>query len=342
MHKMHNWIRLGVAVAVFLVVGGMTVFAGGGREAAPTGPEPPYDIAFIVKATDSDFWQYTIVGARVFEAENPDMVTITEFGPPSEADIDQQVLILEDVIAAGYDAIVIASTSSDATVPAIERAVAAGTPVITIDNRVNTADPVPLLATDNTVGGAAAADMMVEAMREYGIEPVGKVGLVSAMAGVQVLVDRDDGFLERIGEIAPGIEMLPTRYVDNDITQALAVAEDMITAHGDELIGIFADNNHTGIGVSRAIIEQGLEDEVMVVAFDSDPAEVEALERGAIKALIVQDPFRMGHEGVEFAVRAIEGEWDSLPRYLDTEVATVTRDNMEEMRELLDPFLRRP
>ncbi|TVQ39734.1 MAG: LacI family transcriptional regulator [Spirochaetaceae bacterium] len=333
---------MGVALAALLLVGTVSLFAGGAAEPATMEAEPPYDIAFIVKATDSDFWQYTIVGARAFAAENPDLVRITEFGPPSEADIDQQVLILEDVIAAGYDAIVIASTSSDATVPAIERAVAAGTPVITIDNRVNTADPVPLLATDNKVGGALAADMMLEAMEEHGIEPRGKVGLISAMAGVQVLVDRDDGFLERIAEIAPEIEMLETRYVDNDITVALAAAEDLITAHGDELIGIFADNNHTGIGVSRAIIEQGLEDEVMVVAFDSDPAEVEALEQGAIKALIVQDPFRMGHEGVEFAVRALEGEWDTLPRYLDTEVAAVTQENMDQKQELLDPFLRQP
>jgi len=341
MKRQNKWVRLGILVVALVMIGSMSVFAAGQEEAAE-GAEPPYDIAFIVKATDSDFWQYTIVGAEVYEAENPDLVNITEFGPPSEADIAQQVTILEDVIAAGYDAIVIASTSSDATVPAIERAVAAGTPVITIDNKVNTSDPVPLLATDNKVGGAAAADVMLDMMEKNGIEPRGNVGLISAMAGVQVLTDRDDGFLNRMDEIAPNIEIIDPRYVDNDITEALATNEDLITTYGDEMIGVFADNNHTGIGASRAIIEQGLEDDIMLVAFDSDPAEVEALEAGAIKALIVQDPFRMGNEGVDFAVRALEGEWESLPRYVDTGVTVVTQENVDENRELLDPFLRRP
>lgn len=341
MKRQSNLARLGALVVALLLVGSFSLFAAGQEEAA-VDAEPPYDIAFVVKATDSDFWQYTIVGAEVYEDENSDMVNITEFGPPSESDIEEQVTILEDVIASGYDAIVIASTSSDATVPAIERAVSAGTPVITIDNKVNTQDPVPLLATDNKVGGAAAADAMIDQMEKQGIEPEGKVALVSAMAGVQVLTDRDDGFIERMEEIAPDIEVLDARYVDNDITEAVGTTEDLLTRHGDDLIGVFADNNHTGIGAANTIEEQELEDDLVLVAFDSDPAEVEALEDGIIKALVVQNPFRMGYDGVDFAVRALEGEWDSLPEYTDTEVTVVTQENMDENEELLDPFLRRP
>ena len=337
---MRNGVRLFALVTLLLVVSVGFVVAAGGAEAGDGPAERPYDIAVIIKATDSDFWQYVLVGARNYAAEHPEDVNITELGPPSEADIAQQVTILEDAIASGVDAIVIASTSSDATVPAIERAVDMGIPVITIDNRVNTDAVTSHLATDNLVGGALAADMMVEQWEMLGIEPVGRVAVTSAMAGVQVLVDRNAGFLGRIQEIAPNVEILATRFVDNDITQALAATEDMVTAHGSELIGVFADNNHTGIGASRVIIEQDLHDEVVLVAFDSDPAEVEALRENAIKALIVQDPFRMGYQGVEFAVRALDGE--SLPDYVDTGVTAVTAENMddEEIQGLLDPFSR--
>ncbi len=82
----------------------------------------PYNIALIIKATDSDFWQYVIVGGTNYGLEHPDVAKVTSYGPlPSEADIDKQVAIVEDVIASQPDAIVIASTSSDATVPALER-----------------------------------------------------------------------------------------------------------------------------------------------------------------------------------------------------------------------------
>ena len=329
-----------ITVLAALVFPAGFVFANGDTDTGGGAAERPYNVAVIIKATDSDFWQYVLVGARNYAAENPEDVRITEHGPPSEADIAQQVTILEDVIASGVDAIVIASTSSDASVPAIERAVEMGIPVITIDNRVNTDAVSSHLATDNRVGGALAADKMVAEWDALGIAPSGKVAVVSAMAGVQVLVDRDTGFIERMRELAPDVEILETRYVDNDITQALAVTEDMVTAHGSELIGVFADNNHTGIGASRVIIEQNLQDELVPIAFDSDPAEVDALRRSAIKALIVQDPYRMGYQGVEFAVKALDGE--SLPDYVDTGVTAVTAENMnqEDIQGLLDPFSR--
>ena len=329
-----------ITVLTALVFPAGFVFANGDTDTGGGAAERPYNVAVIIKATDSDFWQYVLVGARNYAAENPEDVRITEHGPPSEADISQQVTILEDVIASGVDAIVIASTSSDASVPAIERAVEMGIPVITIDNRVNTDAVSSHLATDNRVGGAMAADKMVEEWDTLGIAPSGKVAVVSAMAGVQTAIDRDSGFMDRMKKLAPDVEILEIRYVNNDITLALAATEDMVTAHGSELIGVFANNNHTGIGVSRAIIEQNLQDELVSIAFDSDPAEVDALRRSAIKALIIQDPYRMGYQGVEFAVRALDG--GTLSKYVDTGVIAVTAENInqEEIQGLLDPFSR--
>ncbi len=323
-----------VCFAVFTFV--IAVMLAGAAFAA----EKPYNIALIIKATDSDFWQYVIVGGTNYGLEHPDVAKVTSYGPPSEADIDKQVAIVEDVIASQPDAIVIASTSSDATVPALERAVDEGIVVITIDNKVNTDKVHSFLATNNTVGGALAADKMLEAMNAAGIAPKGKVAIVSAMAGIQVLDDRDAGFTEQMKKIAPEIEIIPPRYVDNDIIKALGVAEDLITAN-DDLIGIFADNNHTGDGVSRAITEQKLENKIMVTAFDSDPEEIKALESGAIKALILQDPYGMGYKGCDFAVQVLEGK--EVPKYLDTGAVAVTKENMneEEIKGLLDPMLKK-
>lgn len=209
----------------------------------------PYEVVVIIKATTSDFWQYVLVGAQNYAYEYPDRVKLTLDGPPSEADIDQQVTILENHIATQPDAIVISSTSSDATIPALEEAQANGIVVITIDNRLNSDCYDSFLATDNYVGGGLAAEQMVKSWEAAGIDyAAGKVGIVNAMAGVQVLTDREAGFRDKLTELAPGVEILETRFVDNDMTKAISAAEDMVSANAD-LIGMFGCNNVTGDGV---------------------------------------------------------------------------------------------
>lgn len=329
-----------IAVLVFMLIASTFVFAQGQAERAAEGPKKvkPYQIAVIVKATDSDFWQYLIVGANNYAVEHPDLVKVTTYGPPSEADIDKQVAILENVISTNPDGIVIASTSSDATIPALEAAYDKGIAIITVDNKVNTDKVHSFLATDNKVGGAMAADKMVEYLRKAGKPLSGKVAVVSAMAGVQVLTDRDRGFVSRLKELAPNIQIIDTKYVDNDIIKALGVTEDLITTYGSDLIGIFADNNHSADGVARAIGEQGLKDRIVVTAYDSDPEEVAAIKSGVLKAIMVQDPYGMGYKGVDSAVKVIEGA--TLPAYVDTGVVAIEQHTVNDpaAQGLLDPY----
>ncbi|MBI9108951.1 MAG: ABC transporter substrate-binding protein [Spirochaetales bacterium] len=328
--------KLGLVVVMLCMT--LMLFAGGQQEASGPAGEKPYQIAVIIKATDSDFWQYLLVGAKNYEFEHPDLVKITTYGPPSEADIAQQVAILEDVISTNPDGIVMASTSSDATVPALEMAYDKGIAIITVDNKVNTDKVHTFLATDNLVGGAMAAEKMVEFMKAGGIALKGKVGIISAMAGVQVLTDRDDGFKKKLNELAPGIEVLDARYIDNDIVKALSATEDLITTYGDDLIGIFADNNHSADGAARAIGEQKIQDKVILTGYDSDPEEVSAIKSGVLKAIMVQDPYGMGYKGVDSAVTIIEG--GKLPAFVNTGVVSVTKKNVNDadVQGVLDPF----
>lgn len=329
--------RLLVLVATVALTA--TMFAGCAQSSTQSSSTPKNkiaNVAVIIKATDSDYWQYVLIGANNYAKEHSDKVKVTTYGPPSEADIDKQVAILENVIEQKPDAIVIASTSSDATVPAIEKAVAAGIKVITVDNKVNTDKISSFLATDNSKGGALCADKMVEKLKSSNIPLKGKVGVISAMAGVQVLTDRDNGFIKRLKEIAPDLQPIATKYVDNDIMKALSASEDILTSNTD-VVGFFADNNHSGDGVSRAIKERKMTSKIAAVSYDSDPEEVQGLKEDTLYALILQDPYGMGYKGVDSALKAIAGE--TLAKYVDTGVTAVTKANMDktEIKGLLDP-----
>jgi ribose transport system substrate-binding protein len=74
----------------------------------------------------------------------------------------------------------------------------------------------------------------------------------SAYAGNEVLVNRDQGFSKRLKEIAPDLQILPVRYIDNDIQKAMSSASDLLLANSD-LLGFFGDNNHSGDGVALAL-----------------------------------------------------------------------------------------
>src|SRR5260370_39549342 len=112
--------RIYIAFIVVLLGLAMCLPASAAAGAAHT---KPYNIAVIIKATDSDFWQYVIIGAVNYGLDNPDKAKISWNGPKSEAEIEKQVALPEDINSKKPDANVISSTSHDSTAAALQNAV---------------------------------------------------------------------------------------------------------------------------------------------------------------------------------------------------------------------------
>jgi len=302
----------------------------------------PIEIAVLIKATDSDFWQYVLVGAQNYAFESDGKVHVTTYGPPSEADTAEQAEIMDNIVTTKPDGIVVAATLSDGLNVGIDAAAKAGIPVVTIDNKVTTDTYVTHYATDNYAAGGQAAERFVQECQDRGVELKGKVGLISAMAGVQVLTDREAGFIDKLAELAPDVEVLEKVFVDNDIPTALAAAENIYSANKADLIGYFASNNATGDGLTNFITENNLGDKLVCVTFDSDPTEIEGIRSGAIVATIVQDPYGMGYKGCDTIYQIVTGakSADDFEKYYDTGVAVVDGSNVdsEEMAGIIDPF----
>lgn len=300
------------------------------------------EIAVLIKATDSDFWQYVLVGAQNYAFENSDKVHVTTYGPPSESDTAQQAEIMDNIVTTKPDGIVVSATLSDGLNAGIDAAVKAGIPVVTIDNKVTTDSYVTHYATDNYAAGGQAAERFVKECQDRGVELKGKVGLISAMAGVQVLTDREAGFMDKLAELAPDVAVLEKVFVDNDIPKALAAAENIYSANKADLIGYFASNNATGDGLTNFITENSLGDKLVCVTFDSDPTEIEGIRSGAIVATIVQDPYGMGYKGCDTIYQIVSGAKAAgdFEKYYDTGVAVVDGSNVdsEEMAGIIDPF----
>lgn len=293
------------------------------------------EVVVIVKATNSQFWQYVLEGAKRAGAALG--IKVTPQGAAEEADIAGQISILENAIARKPTAIVIAPTASKPLAAPIEKATKAGIPVVVIDSAAETQQYASFLATDNVAAGRLAADMLAQAVRQKTGKVEGEVAILSSMPGVSSVELRNKGFLEGIKKY-PGLKVVENRFANNDPARALSITLDYLSRYRN-LVGIFANNNVMGSSAGRAL-EQKNNKRVAVVAFDSDDQEVELLKKGFIDALIVQDPFMMGYAGVFYAIAAANGV--RLPASVDTGSVAVTRANFnsEEIQGLLSPAKR--
>jgi ribose transport system substrate-binding protein len=320
-----------IAVVIGVVAGrasgGTSGSSGGGNGGAAAGKK----VDVIIKASDSSFWQTMLAGAR--KAGGDYGLKVGLFGPTSETDVNQQVQLVENSISRGVDAIVLASNSSDALNSAIKRARTAGIKVVTADTLVTT-DTEGFIGTDNKKAGEQAGARMCQLAKAAG-KTSGQVLIESSVAGIQTLKDRDAGFRAGL-KACPGIKVGSQRYNNNDLNTAASQVNDALTANPN-LVGIFADNNTSGTGAARAIKDNRAADKIPVVAFDTDPQENAALKDGSIDALVVQNPYFFGYQGVVQAGMAAVGSQPPLNLDPGAVVADKANMNSAAVKPLLNP-----
>src|SRR5271169_1985891 len=261
-------------------------------------------IPIIVKDTTSNYWQIVLAGAR--KAGKDLGVKVPELGAQSESDITGQISILENAVSEKPAAVVISPTEFKALGKPVDEA-AKKVPIIGIDSAADSKAFTSFLTTDNVQGGRIAADGLAAAnTAKYG-KPEGQVALITSIPGVGSLAQRGKGFKEEIAAKYPGLKLVADKVADGQATTGLNIMTDLITANPN-LRGVFASNLIMAQGAGQAIAENKKADTIKVIGFDSDDKTVKFLADGTLAGLVVQDPFRMGYDGIKTALAASKGE----------------------------------
>jgi ribose transport system substrate-binding protein len=293
-------------------------------------------IPIIVKDTTSFYWQIVLAGAR--KAGQDLNVTVPELGAQSESDINGQISILENAVAGNPAAVVIAPTQFAALGKPIDAA-AKQVKIVGIDSAADSKSFTSFLTTDNVQGGRVAGEALAAAIaKQYG-KAEGNVALMTSLPGVGSLDQRAKGFKEVLAEKYPGLKLIADKVADGQATTALNIMTDLITANPD-LRGVFASNLIMAQGAGQAIAENKLQGKIKLIGFDNDDKLVKFLSDGVIAGLVVQDPYRMGYDGIKTALAASKG--DKVAGFVDTGVNLITKDNMNSPRsqELLNPKVK--
>ena len=244
--------------------------------------------------------------------------------PAGKTDPNEQTRMAEDSINQKADAILLAPSDPAALAPVAAKIKEANIPLILIDSAISTEDYDAFFSTDNEAAGALAGETFAKLVNGRG-----KIGIVHAQPSSTTAIARGKGFETKIKEIAPNIQIVSVQYSDGDKARALNIATDIMTANPD-LVGFFTSNEGSTIGVARAIEDMGKKDSVMLVGFDKSQDTIRALENGTLKATIVQNPYRMGYEGIQTAVDILEGK--EVSRLTDTGANVVTLENIDTIK----------
>jgi ribose transport system substrate-binding protein len=292
-------------------------------------------IPIIVKDTTSPYWQIVLAGARKAGADLG--VKVPELGAQSESDINGQISILENAVAGKPAAVVIAPTEFKALGKPIDEA-AKKVPIIGVDSAADSKAFTSFLTTDNVQGGRIAADGLAQAITEKYGKAEGEVAQITSLPGVGSLEGRRKGFLEELAKY-PGLKVVADKYADGMATTALNIMTDLITANPN-LRGVFANNLIMAQGAGQAIAENKKADTIKMVGFDGDDKTIGMLKDGTIYALVLQDPYRMGYDGVKTALAASKGE--KVDAFVDTGANLITKANMggEKQQALLYPKVK--
>lgn len=289
------------------------------------------EVTLVVKSQQKgfEFWELVRKGAQ--EAAKEFNVNLTIDGPLTEEDTQGQIDMVKRAIDAKPDAIILAAVDQDKLLPAAKEAKEKGIKLIVVDSSLSERVENCFVGTDNYAAAQSVGNAMGKAM-----EGIGTIAVIAHQTNTSTSVQRVEGFEYAIKNY-PGIKILGPYDIGDSVEKSRETTL-QILAENPEITGIFATNQISAEGVTKALKETGKND-IRFFAFDSSTVQNEALENGIVDGFAVQMPFNMGYMGVKAAVEAYTGTLRKTN--IDTGFAFATKENMreEEIQKLLYPFV---
>lgn len=303
---------------------GEAAAAPAGEAAAPAADKG--EIVFIPKSTSATFYLFLVKGAQDKAKELG--YTIDYLGPATEADIAAQVDFVRSIIQRKPAGILLAALDSEALVPVVEESMAAGVPIAMVDSGVNSDVPVASIITDQYAGGFMAGEEMARLLDKKGL--VANLGI---QAG-SVSAGRSKGFADAIAQY-PDMSILETQWTDADAAKSLNIATDQITANPD-IAGFFAAAAPIATGIAQAAKAKGIDKTLKIITFDPSPEILPLFDDGTIQAIVAQDPYQMGYQGVA-AIDAFKNGQTIDPKEKELKPVLITPENVKspEVQALL-------
>jgi ribose transport system substrate-binding protein len=294
-------------------------------------PQTYYMITFLSRL---DYWVDAYRG--MLDAAEFLGVEAVYTGTP-EYDAEAQLQILEETAALNPNGILLTVMRPDVLQPAIDRTIESGIPLVTFDADAPLSKRYSFIGTGNYYSGVVAARYLGPLIES------GRV-IISTDPGQDNLDERVAGFKATLAAEFPNVTTDESLLVDPQGDQAIAATRlaEVLMANPD-VRGMFGTNAQSAAGISFALREANLTDQVHSIGFDYDLTTLNLIDNGELGATLAQGTWQMGFWGMMFLymvnnnlVKPVS-DWQAagispLPPNVDTGVVVINRENSQYWR----------
>ncbi|EUB83174.1 MULTISPECIES: sugar ABC transporter substrate-binding protein [unclassified Pseudomonas] len=287
-------------------------------------PEKP-KVALVMKSLANEFFLTMEDGAKAYQKEHSADFDLISNGIKDETDTAGQTRIVEQMILAKVNALVIAPSDSKAMVPVIKKAVDAGITVINIDNQL---DPqivksknisVPFVGPDNRKGARLVGEYLAKQLKAGD-----QVGIIEGVSTTTNAQQRTAGFKDAMD--AAQIKVVSLQSGDWEIDKGNKVAASILSEYPD-VKALLAGNDSMAVGAVSAVRAAGKAGKVQVVGYDNINAIKPMLKDGRVLATADQFAAKQAVFGIETALKILKGEKvdSGVNGVIETPVELVTK-----------------
>jgi inositol transport system substrate-binding protein len=234
---------------------------------------------------------------------------------------ERQVQQVENFIAQKVDAIILNPCEVEASSPAVDKALAAGIPIVNVNSETRSV-PTAFIGSRDEESARIAMDYI--ARRLHG---QGNVLMMHGFMGQAAQIKRDQGAREVLAG-TPGLKLLADQTGEWDRAKAMALMENWIQSHGPKINAVFAQNDEMGMGAVIALEQAKLKDRVLVTSVDAIADALRAVQDGRLDATVFQDARGQGGSAVETVMKILRAA--PFDKQVFIPFRLVTRDNVAE------------
>lgn len=254
--------------------------------------------------------------AAVVEAKGDELIEVN-----AQRKSSLQLAGVENLIQAGVACILLNPVNSEAAEKAVVKANEAKIPVVTFDVNASGGDIACFVESNNYLAGQLCGDYVGQRLKGKG-----KIAIINHPE-VASVKQRVAGFTDRLKKAYPGIEVVADQAAKGKRETAMAVTENILRAHGDELDAIFGINDPSALGAAQAV-KAAKNIKIFIVGIDGAPDAIEEIRKNGPLALsVAQFPQQIGRVAAEMGYKVIAGE--TVPKHVKIPVMPVTRDNLD-------------
>ena len=311
-----------IAGLMLLTVLALTFLSGCGPSEEGGSADDKPTIALVMKSLANEFFATMAEGAEAHQAAHAGEYDLVVNGIRNESDLSQQVALVEQMVARGVDAVVIAPADSRALVPVLQKAEEAGLVVVNIDNKLDDETlaeaglQVPFVGPDNAKGARLVGKALAEKL-----QPGAQVAILEGIPTAFNAQQRRRGFEEAMQEA--GIKVVDVQSGEWEQGKANTVASAMLREHPN-IEALLCSNDNMALGAAAAVKQAGKGEQVAVVGFDNIEAVQEMIRDGRVLATADQHADQLAVFGIEYALQILGGEATPADKETPVDLVTVT------------------